>query len=194
MRTQSGKYIHPWGAGLMKNKVRWYVVANRTDASIYTEERDTPFSFLKRVSDPLGKMMERNLDSDRPGRGFSSARKTGRGVTRHALDRTFKRHETAGIRFARRVAQVIAEASWKHEFHELVLISEPRFLGYLRTELPLSVKKKIKKEIRREWVDCTEYEIQKLLAQTINRGGSTNKDGRGRSLSEEARGPVGRVR
>ncbi len=150
MRNKDGEYVgtsrsvRPPPPGTRR---RWYVLANRTEAVFY-EEGPARFSFIRRLSHPEGRLSERMVTSDRPGRGFSSA---GNGSIRHALDRGLKHPDGVARAFAQLIAETLDEAHQKQSFTELVLVSEPRFLGLMRAALPSGLRSVVTEEFGREF-------------------------------------------
>jgi len=141
------KYTKDQSHTLEKRK-KWIVVANRTDAIIYVDGANKRLRLVEHYCNKIGKLPEGALDSDKPGRGFSSAAS---GTIHHALDRTFTKYEQVAIRFARRIAKKLAEARGKNGFDELILVAEPHFLGLIRESLGASMRKRVVLEIPREY-------------------------------------------
>jgi protein required for attachment to host cells len=147
-----------------KPNVRWYLVANRAEAVIYRSSKDVKFKFVERFKHPESRVLEGDLDSDRPGTGFSSA---GGGTIRHGLDRTFFHHEQASRQFAKILARHLDRTASEELYSELVLVSEPHFLGLLRAELSERVKRLISHEINREYSQGSDHEVHSLILQAI---------------------------
>lgn len=135
---------------------RRFVLANRTDAVIYRYGADGEFEFVRRLSNPSGRKAERELVSDRAGAKASSAAS---GTIRHALDRVTNHHEGRAKRFAARIGRALEKARENEAFEELVLVAEPRFLGYLREALPPGMRKLVSEEIGREFKRGSDREI-----------------------------------
>jgi protein required for attachment to host cells len=153
--VQNLKSIHP---------VTWFVVASRTDAVFYYDGDDHKFHFINRLSNPLGNEHERELDSDRPGSGVSSA---AGGTIRHALDRRSFRHERVAETFARKIADSLESSLNEKRFSSLVLVAEPHFLGLLRSALPEAVSQTIKNEVGREYPDSSDAEIRERIFRIL---------------------------
>jgi protein required for attachment to host cells len=135
----------------------WYVVANRTEAVIYREGRDHHFQFIQRLSNASGKKTETELDSDRPGRGSSSA---GSGTIRHSLDRRFHRHEEMAKRFARRIVRTLEAGNLEGRFGAVVLVAEPHFLGLLRATLSKPLRERVRASVPREFAQGSDLQIR----------------------------------
>ncbi|HTL11532.1 MAG TPA: host attachment protein [Bdellovibrionota bacterium] len=146
---------------------RWYVLANRTHAVVYTNGAKSPFQFVQRLSNPEGRMMEIELDADKPGRGVSSA---GQGTFRHAFDRRSHSHERSAKRFALQIGQALTQAWLTGLFDHLTLVAEPHFLGLLRGALPPAIRDRITHEVVREYLTGSDAEIWEQILRQINEG------------------------
>ncbi|MDR3606635.1 MAG: host attachment protein [Oligoflexia bacterium] len=158
-----GKYSAAMDLGL-NTRVRWYVVANRTDAVFYGRGKDKKFHFIDRLTNKRGHLRETELVSDKPGTGFSSA---GGGTIHHGLDRRFEQHEQVAQRFARKIAFILDSAYRAENFRDLVLVAEPHFLGLLRAELSPPVRDAVKFEVPREYAQGSDEKIQKQIMEAI---------------------------
>jgi protein required for attachment to host cells len=153
-------------------RIRWYVLANRTEAVIYVDGDDRKFHFLERMSNPSGQLAERELTSDRPGRSYSSA---AGGTVHHSLDRhRAQKHEEAARRFARSISQTLETARNEGRFGSLVLVAEPHFLGLLRDALPSSVQRTVRHEVNHEYGNASEDELR---VQVLHAIGEEEKEG-----------------
>lgn len=52
----------------MKRKNTWAIVANRGEAHIYELRHKTPPKLIDSIANPRGRLTNREMDSDRPGR------------------------------------------------------------------------------------------------------------------------------
>lgn len=144
-------------------KKKWYVVANRTEAVIYREGSEHTFEFVNRISNPAGAEQEQNLDSDKPGRGFSSAQ----GSIHHSLDRHSHRHEDVAKKFALKIGKLLEDAKRDGEFTELVFAAEPHFLGLLRKAMPPALQAIVTHEIPKEFKRGSDTEIHQHILNAI---------------------------
>ena len=164
MRTQSGDFFRSHTPSTAR-KTRWYLVANRAGAVIYSETQNRPFHFVERIENPKGRKTEGELDSDRPGTGFSSA---GSGTIRHSLDKTFHHHEAQSTLFANRLGEHLLREWREQHFDELVIAAEPRFLGMLRAGLSQELKSRVRHEIPHEFVEGSDQEIRDAIQMAIS--------------------------
>lgn len=123
----------------LKPSIRWYVVMNGNEAAIYRSSKEVRFALVEKIRNPRGSLQERELDSDRPGRGISSASRN----IRHALDRTFHKHSKVMADFIKRMVRILVNAENNQEFTEWVLVAEPRLTGLMKAALTPSLQKKL---------------------------------------------------
>jgi protein required for attachment to host cells len=142
-------------------------LANRSIAVLYSDGPHGKFHFEQRLTDEEGSLAESELDSDRPGRGFSSAT----GTIRHALDHRFARHETEARRFANRVAARLGELQRSGRLAELVLVAEPHFLGLLRDSLDRATHATVTGEVPREYLQGSDAEVRALVLKALGEAG-----------------------
>jgi len=94
------------------------------------EHLRTGLRLVSQIDHQAGKLKDGEIESDRPGRGASSA-----GGGRHGLSQHESSHEHDAQTFARELAEVLRVARNEHRFERLVLVAEPHFLGILRGAL-----------------------------------------------------------
>ncbi|MBY0471776.1 host attachment protein [bacterium] len=163
VRTRAGNSVPDLRLINTQKNRQWYVVANRTGATIYRESQQK-FEFLKRLSNPEGRLPESKLDSDRAGRAFARAAD---GTIRHSLDRAQSHHEKSAKDFAMRIARTL-ELAMKDSFGtEITLVAEPHFLGLLRNALSPNVRALIKNEINREYSRGSNQELYRYVQQAL---------------------------
>lgn len=116
----------------------WILVANRSGAKLFEKaNRNAPPLLLSRFDHPAGRLKNREVDADRPGRTFDR-----HGAGRHAMSHEQDPTQHLAEDFARQLAKELQRATHEDSFDGLVLIAEPRFLGHLRQHLtaPTSVR------------------------------------------------------
>jgi protein required for attachment to host cells len=108
----------------------WVLVAHRSGARFF-EHRGPgkPLTLIEAIDHPEGRLQDRDLDTDRPGR-------SGEGAGRHHPTQPHEAaHEHVARMFAKSLAQRLSSGRQSHAFGRLVLVAEPHFLGYLEKEL-----------------------------------------------------------
>ncbi|MGZ3693898.1 MAG: host attachment protein [Bdellovibrionota bacterium] len=157
-----GKVLAPKGFD-PKFERHWYLVANRVEAVLYAGRIGKDFHFLRRFSNPKGKLTELQLVADKPGRKFSSSRS---GV-RHGFEPRSLYHEQVAIQFARRIGKAIDRSLLDKEFSDLVVLAEPHFLGLLNKGFSQRVKAKVINEVPREWHEGSDRDLEKYLQKKL---------------------------
>jgi len=143
------------------------LVADESEASFYDVRHKTDaLTFSARLSDPIARLHDRDLKSDRPGRAFDHAPAPGgrRGATPHhgiGSDRRPRKHEA--VVFAQKIADVLEHARRDEEFDRLVLMAPPVFLGLLRKALPESVRASVAAEVAKDLVRQSPAAVQAHL-------------------------------
>lgn len=127
----------------------WILVANRTGAKLF--ERIGPneaLEFPREFPCPEGRVRDGECHQDQqPGRAFNSSGQShgGHGTSnpRHALGSDVTPHELSARRFSSHLAAMLEKGRTEHRYTQLVLVSEPKFLGMLRDALSPQVKERI---------------------------------------------------
>lgn len=105
----------------------------------------------------------RDIVTDKPGRGFSSAR----GGVRHAFEPPHDIHKLQKHNFTVRLAEVLDKACADKQFDRLVLVAPSRSLGELRSVLSARVKKAVSHEVAKDLTGATPTALRKALADTL---------------------------
>jgi len=146
---------------------RWFLTADRIQAVVHRTGEKHRLEFVFRLSNPEGRSLESELDSDRPGRtGHSSPGDR----TRHALDQHAKKHAQVGRVFAREIGARLAQELRAGKFDELVVMAEPRFLGLLRAALPAAVRARIVRDVPREFHAGSRMDLPRFVTKTLEIG------------------------
>ena len=143
-------------------KLTWILVADNTRARIFSA--DTPSSPLEEIEDfshTEGRLHDREMTSDLPGR----IKSTGGGG--HAFEQPTdpKKHEADN--FAHSVAQYLEDAHNAHKFEQLLIVSDPSFLGLLRNQLSDHVKKLVQFELDKNITTHSAADIRQHLPQYL---------------------------
>lgn len=128
----------------------WVVVADGARARIFSPDKKLGKLVPAGPSDlvsPASRQRTRDLKSDRPGRGFSSAHS---GV-RHAFEPPRDYHKLEKHRFMATLAGALEDACARGSFDDLILVAPRRSLGELRGLLAKPV------------LECVSHEVAKDL-------------------------------
>ena len=153
------------------------VVADEANARFYDLERRTDLlpgrgvlQVVGSLADPLARLHDRDLKSDRPGRVYDHAPTAGarRGATAHHAtggERSPREHEAQT--FAHRIAAQLQHDRAQGAPEHLVLVAAPHFLGLLRDALPDSLRKLVIEEIHKDLVHEPGEALQVHLAAML---------------------------
>lgn len=139
----------------MAAKTEWVLTANAAECRVF--EHDKKFSPLTEVRDlirPANRVPARDINADRPGRSFDRA-----GQGRHAMEPRVDVHEEESARFARQIADTLAENQRAGAYDRLIVIAAPKLLGHLREALSEPVRRSVAAEIDK---DLTGYDAAQL--------------------------------
>ncbi len=153
----------------------WIVVADEREALFYNMsgaerrgiggEDGSPngrratgrFQLVLRLTNPQARP-DRELESDRPGRAFSSS--TGQ---RHAIDGERSSRRSDQEDFAKRVADDMERARHARKFDRVVLAAGPRMLGLIRAALSDPTRACLAAEIAKDLVRFEGHELLEHL-------------------------------
>ena len=141
----------------------WVVVADSTRARIFdADSASAGLSEVETLMHPEGRMHDRDITSDLPGRSFDSL-----GHARHSMELpTDPKHELA-IEFARTIARHLDAARVKKDYEQLVIVAAPTFLGLLREQLNNTCRKLVAFELNKNLVQQTPEEIRSHLPKLL---------------------------
>ena len=147
----------------MKKTLTWVLVADGGQAIIYSN--DGPNRGLEPVPGHRYETelpMDRELRSDRPGRGFDS----GSGA-RHGISPPTDYHRLEKERFSEAIAETVEKAALAEEFDRLIVVAEPRTLGVLRDALGPHAKAKLIGDLDRNLTDRTAAQIAESIGNLL---------------------------
>jgi protein required for attachment to host cells len=141
----------------------WVVVADSTGARIFgAESASSGLSEVETLAHPEGRMHDRDITTDLPGRSFDS-----KGNARHVMEPpTDPKHELA-IEFARTIARHLDAGRVKRDYEQLVIVAAPAFLGLLREQLNNHCRKLVAFELNKSLVHQTPEEIRSHLPKLL---------------------------
>jgi len=139
-------------------KMRILVADQRMANFFETDGMRAPLNWISKLENEGGRLQDRDLETDRPGRAFDSV-----GAGRHAVDgeRSTKRQQQ--VRFAKRMAQEIETARQDQAFDRLVVMAGPRMLGLIREALPELSRTFIAAEVPKDLAHLDARAIRKLI-------------------------------
>lgn len=142
----------------------WVVVADSSRARIFTTaDLPAPLRELEDLVQLEGRMPERMLQSDRPGRSFESV-----GGARHAISAHTGPRATSRMKFAKRIAERLDRGLAEGDFRRLALVAPPAMLGALRGALSSQCKAHCELELASDVAHLPRVQIERHLAHSGN--------------------------
>jgi protein required for attachment to host cells len=142
------------------------VVADGTRARFFELSPDLRSLVPARSADmisPMSRRPARDIVSDRPGRGFSSADST----ARHAFEAPHDHRKLEKHNFTVELAQALEASHTRHEFDRLVLVAPSRSLGELRALLSPQVRQLVAHEVGKDLTERTPDAIRQALDDVL---------------------------
>ncbi len=138
----------------------WLVVADRARARIFSVASPKgPLSELEDMVHPESRIQERDLTSDRAGRGTGGHGSMGTPRTAH---------DQAAVEFAREVTARLEAGRTAGSFERLILVAPPDFLGLLRKSQSVNLGKLVDREVAKNLVQLKAAEIRTLLPEFLS--------------------------
>lgn len=126
-------------------KTTWIVVASREEVRIFSREGRGHIKLERDIGNPTARLKLQDLITDRSG-----APSDNRMRRRPSYSTEESPRERAVKDFYREVCEQLDRALSKHEFADLILIAEPRLLGYLRGMLSKNLEQSVVREISKD--------------------------------------------
>lgn len=124
------------------------LVAEGSRAKLYlSESPKQPWQEIEDLIEPEGRMQEKDLGADQPGRFGGMA-----GEGRHALDEKHGLVEVAQKAFSKELCEEVERRHRGGEFDQLVVVAAPAFLGMLRKAMGSELSKIVVEEIDKNLV------------------------------------------
>ncbi|WPL18395.1 attachment protein [Thiorhodovibrio winogradskyi] len=144
------------------NSKLWLIVADAGRAALYAAESSRgPLTEIQDFIEPNSRLLDQDLVTDRPGRGFGSAGQGG-----HTLEPSTQPGDVEAERFAKRLAEILDQARAEQRFEMLGLVAPPAFLGLLRKRLPDETARQVVLEIDK---DLTRHDADGVRARLPER-------------------------
>lgn len=136
----------------------WIMVASRDEVRIFSRMGRGHIKLERDIGNPLGRLKNQDLESDKAG-----AANDNRIWGRPAYSSEESAKERALKDFYREVCEQIDHALSTHQFERLVLIAEPRLLGYIRGMLSKNVERAVTHTIPKDLSAEREGQIEARL-------------------------------
>lgn len=105
---------------------------------------------------------ELDTNHEKPGRTFNSV-----GVLRHSIEPHTDRREVEQQKFARKIADNLAQAEKEKPYDGLIILASHQILNELEEALSNQLRKKITHKSAKDLVKFTDFEVQEYLARNI---------------------------
>ena len=142
------------------------VVADRGEARFYDYESGNSLTVVGRITDPKSRLHNRDFNSDRPGRVFDHAAKSGarRGaVAHHDTGSESTPLKLEAKKFAESICREIEDADQSKSFEQLVIMAEPSFLGLIREAMPEHLINKVVLQVHKDLVHSDDKTIMRHI-------------------------------
>jgi protein required for attachment to host cells len=116
-------------------KPTWIAVCDRINARVFTKR---PFHIHYQLANEVGRERNRALGTDKPG---VSRAKFGRPSSLHSLTGEKNPHDDLARAFSKRIGLYLKRQYDLGNFGDLILVAEPKMMGFLRRNLPAAVRK-----------------------------------------------------
>jgi protein required for attachment to host cells len=132
----------------------WILVAHRGGARLFEAKGSGGgLMLLQDIPHPEGKLKDKDLGSDEPGRGFDSH------GARHAFQQEQGPAARIAEQFAKHLAALLDDGRVGHRFQRLVLVAEPHLLGLIRAALPQETAAMVDKTINKDLGHVSVHEL-----------------------------------
>ncbi|MGB5276748.1 MAG: host attachment protein [Gammaproteobacteria bacterium] len=140
----------------------WVVVADNSRARIFTAETpSSPLIEVDSIVHPEGRMHDRDITSDLPGRG------AGTGGSRHSYETETDAKDYENVSFARRIANFLDDARKSDKFKQLIIVAAPALLGNLRSGLNDQTRKMVSLELDKNLSQLNPDDIRKHMPEFL---------------------------
>jgi len=127
------------------------------------ESSSASLSELEALTSPEGRLHDRDITADLPGRSFDSNKAGGR----HAMEPSTDPKQELAIEFARTISRHLEAARVKKDFEQLVFVAAPAFLGLLREQLSASCRNLVAFELNKNLVQQAAEDIRSHLPKLL---------------------------
>ena len=143
----------------------WILIANRTNARLFTtlidDEGRVSTELVREFDHPKGSLKDQDISTDRPGVALDH------GYGKHAMAKGQSPAEHEDQRFAKELAETLAQGRTDNAFRRLVLIAEPGFLGLLKGALDDQTAKLLTDTVPKNLTDMPDREVSEFILERI---------------------------
>jgi len=137
----------------------WILTANRSGARLFERHgKDMAVRLVQDIPHPQGRLQNRDIDADKPGRAFDSL-----GQGRHSVGTAHAPTEEVAMKFARILAELLYKGRTAHAYDQVVLVADPKFLGMLRGALDEPTAALVTQTVHKDLPDVSEKDLLSYL-------------------------------
>jgi protein required for attachment to host cells len=137
----------------------WVLVADESAARLFSSDKiRVELNEIEVLTNPEARIHERELGTERQGRGFESAN-----PSRHAMEPSSSIREERARQFAREIVRKLEQGANQQAYERLILAAPPDFLGLLRQQLKSGLKERLAQSIDKNLLKETPKAILKHL-------------------------------
>lgn len=138
-------------------KYHWYIVIHQAGAQVFEQENVSEDLLFKcEIPNPDGKLKDQEIATDK--RGYTDNGKNSYSWTTNPA-------EQESVKFAKEISEFLKKEDSKKSFETLTIVAAPQMLGKVRSELPSSVKQKVREEISKNLGEMKESVVKQHLAR-----------------------------
>lgn len=138
---------------------RLVIVANADRVKVFTDNSNKHMELTSELDHPENRQKTQELLSDRPGHYKT------RGVSRGSYSLRTPPKDTERNKFAIKVADLIESTMNSTGCHKLVLISEPKFYGFLKKHLSKPVHQSIELLIKKNPTTISDTQLKLFILE-----------------------------
>lgn len=143
----------------------WVVSANTNHCKIYHyQKHQNKLTLLKELDEPLNRLKNREIISDRPGHYNKSIGDGSRG----SYEPKYEPKDTAIMTFSRKIAKLLNTAKQDKLFDKVIVITDSHMLGLLKQSLDKNVHETIHQTILKDLHSLSEQELAKYLEEHLD--------------------------
>lgn len=142
----------------------WIVVADRAGARIFANDTgSTELSLVEELPHPEGRLKNRGIDTDKPGRSFDR-----KGSGRHHMEVRQEPTEHLAESFARELTEHCRKARQEGRFDALFMVAPAHFLGLLRHSLDPATAAVVRGTVDKELTQLDEKSLAERLGSLLS--------------------------
>ncbi|OHE80166.1 MAG: hypothetical protein A2X76_04195 [Lysobacterales bacterium GWF1_69_6] len=137
----------------------WILVADESRARLFrATSRDGGIEVIATMEHAEGRLHPHELTDQLPDSSHTAV-----GGIHHGFEPRMAAKEKVAREFAHELAELLEADRVSHEFKELILVADPRFLGLLRGAIGKDLSRLVTRSLARDYTQATPEQISKFL-------------------------------